>query len=86
MVLNIKNIVGVLFSVHQDKLNVVASVNPALESFAPNAVSCVRRLCGTGGGRDGLAQGGGSVPDDLDQRVAELEREITAGLSNCNIL
>ncbi len=76
VVLSIKDVVIVLFSVQQDKLNVVASVNPALETLVPSAVNCVRKLCGTGGGRDGLAQGGSSLPDDLDQRVADLERDI----------
>ncbi len=43
---------------------------------AEEPVDCVRKLCGAGGGRDGLAQGGGLVPDDLDQRVIELNRMI----------
>ena len=76
MILNHKDLVVVLFGVHQGKLNIVAHVNPALAPNVPSAVDCVRKLCGAGGGRDGLAQGGGLVPDDLDQRVMELNRMI----------
>jgi alanyl-tRNA synthetase len=36
-------------------------------------------LCGRGGGRDDMAQGGGALPDDLDVRMTEalqlLQRE-----------
>jgi len=63
----------VLISVLQDKMHVVASVSkPLLEKGLPKAGTFVKALCGRGGGRDDMAQGGGAVPDDLDARMKQV--------------
>ena len=38
----------------------------------PIAGTFVTALCGRGGGRDDMAQGGGAVPDDLDARMMQV--------------
>lgn len=63
----------VLISVLQDKMHVVASVSkPLLAKGLPKAGTFVKALCGRGGGRDDMAQGGGAVPDDLDARMKQV--------------
>lgn len=63
----------VLISVLQDKMHVVASVSkPLLARGLPKAGTFVKALCGRGGGRDDMAQGGGAVPDDLDARMTQV--------------
>lgn len=62
----------VLYAITENKLNVVAGVSKALLGRAPAATILVQKLCGKGGGRDDMAQGGGALPDDLDARVAAI--------------
>jgi len=67
------HVVLVLIGVLQDKMHVIASVSkPLLEQGLPKAGVFVKALCGQGGGRDDLAQGGGVVPDDLDARIQQV--------------
>ncbi len=62
----------VLFAVSDNKLSVVAGVNKSILGTVPNAGAFVRHLCGKGGGRDDMAQGGGDVPVDLEQKIAQI--------------
>ncbi|CAM2946257.1 alanine--tRNA ligase [Legionella worsleiensis] len=66
----------VLFAVDQGKMNVIAGVSKNSLGKAPSAALLVRHLCGKGGGRDDMAQGGGSVPEDLDAKIKEIKAMI----------
>lgn len=63
----------VLFAVDNDKMNVIAGVSKSILGKAPTAGMLVRHLCGKGGGRDDMAQGGGLVPSDLEQKLASIK-------------
>ena len=75
----LESAVIVLFAVSQDKLSVVAGVSKSLHGRVPTAAALVRHLCGKGGGRDDMAQGGGPVPDDLNEKLAQIEGMFAAG-------
>jgi len=68
----LESAVLVLFSVEDNKLNVIAGVSKNLIGKAPSAAVLVKHLCGKGGGREDMAQGGGLVPDDLEYRLKEI--------------
>ncbi|TAL60016.1 MAG: alanine--tRNA ligase [Legionella sp.] len=68
----------VLFTVDQDKMNVIAGVSKSLLGKAPSAATLVKHLCGKGGGRDDMAQGGGLVPSNLTEKVQEIKEMIQA--------
>jgi alanyl-tRNA synthetase len=71
----------VLIGVLQDKMHVIASVSkPLLEKGVLKAGTFVKALCGRGGGRDDMAQGGGAVPDDLDARMTQVLSLIEASM------
>lgn len=59
----------VLVAVSQDKMNVVVGVSKNILGKVPTAGMFVQYLCGKGGGRDDMAQGGGLVPDDLETKM-----------------
>lgn len=67
-----ENAVIILFTIEQDKMNVVAGVSKSLLGRVPSAALFVKHLCGKGGGRDDMAQGGGTVPANLDVKKAEI--------------
>lgn len=67
----------VLCSVQDNKLSVVAAVSTSLLPKVPSAVQWVRHLCGKGGGRDDMAQGGGPLPDDFSKRLASITTLLT---------
>lgn len=62
----------VLYAISDNKMSVVASVSKPLLGRVPSAADCIRHLCGKGGGRDDMAQGGGDLPADLDARLQHL--------------
>ena len=63
----------VLIGVLHDKMHVIASVSKSLLARGlPKAGTFVTALCGRGGGRDDMAQGGGAVPDELDARMTQV--------------
>lgn len=70
---NLDSAVIVLFTVEKDKMNVIAGVSKNILGKAPSAAMLVRHLCGKGGGRDDMAQGGGAVPDDLSDKVQQIK-------------
>lgn len=69
----------VLFYTEGDSMQVVASVSKSLAGKVPSAATLVRHLCGKGGGREDMAQGGGRVPDDLNGRLDAIDAMIAGG-------
>ncbi|HAT8809269.1 TPA: alanine--tRNA ligase [Legionella pneumophila] len=72
----IDSAVIILFTVEQDKMNVIAGVSKNIIGKAPSAAQLVRHLCGKGGGREDMAQGGGDVPEDLNSKIKEIKEMI----------
>ncbi|CAM3021326.1 alanyl-tRNA synthetase [Legionella steigerwaltii] len=66
----------VLFTLDQNKMNVIAGVSKNILGKAPTAATLVKHLCGKGGGRDDMAQGGGAVPDDLEKKIEEIREMV----------
>jgi alanyl-tRNA synthetase len=69
----LEDAVIVLYSVDADKMQVIAGVGKAIVGRVPNAGDLVKHLCGRGGGRPDMAQGGGEVPVDLKDRLAQIK-------------
>lgn len=63
----------VLYSIDNDKISVIAGVSKGILGKAPSAANLVRHLCGKGGGRDDMAQGGGPLPIDLSDKIAQIK-------------
>ena len=59
-------------------MNVIAGVSKNVLGKAPSAAELVKHLCGKGGGRDDMAQGGGVVPPDLKEKVEQIREMIRA--------
>ncbi|MDP1601980.1 MAG: alanine--tRNA ligase [Legionella sp.] len=72
----IDDAVIILFTVEQDKMNVIAGVSKSLIGRVPSAALYVKHLCGKGGGREDMAQGGGNVPDNLHEKISEIRSMI----------
>lgn len=70
------NAVILLYAIDQDKMNVVAGISKTLIGQVPSAGLLVKHLCGKGGGRDDMAQGGGLVPADLTAKLAEIKNMV----------
>lgn len=68
----IKDAVIILYSHDDIKIQVVAGVSPSIIHHVPGATEFVRHLCGKGGGRADMAQGGGPIPSDLAHRLEQL--------------
>jgi alanyl-tRNA synthetase len=62
----------VLVGVSHEKMHVVAGVSKSLIGRAPSAAALVKHLCGKGGGREDMAQGGGAVTFDLAVKMKEI--------------
>lgn len=69
---SIANSVIILYAVHAGNLSVVVGVSKPILGKVPAAGVLVKQICGKGGGRDDMAQGGGPVPSDLQERIAQL--------------
>lgn len=63
----------ILYAIDGDKISVICGISKDIVNKMPSAVSFVRLLCGKGGGREDMAQGGGPLPDDLDKRLAQIK-------------
>ncbi|HAT1801487.1 TPA: alanine--tRNA ligase [Legionella pneumophila] len=72
----IDSAVIILFTIEQNKMNVIAGVSKNIIGKAPSAAQLVRHLCGKGGGRDDMAQGGGDIPEDLNSKIKEIKEMI----------
>lgn len=66
----------VLFAIDQNKMSVISGVSKNIIGKAPSAATLVKHLCGKGGGRDDMAQGGGAAPDDLEDKIQEIRAMI----------
>ena len=69
---SLDNAVVVLVGVLADNMTVVAGVSQSLLGRVPSAAVFVQHLCGKGGGRPDMAQGGGVIPKDLDEKMAAI--------------
>lgn len=69
----LKDAVIVLFSVEGEKINVVAGISKSLIGKVPSAQVLVKELCGKGGGREDMAQGGGVRPANLNERIDQIK-------------
>lgn len=69
---SLESAVIVLVAVDQDKMNVVAGVSKNLLGKVPSAAKLVQQLCGKGGGREDMAQGGGPVPENLKEKLEQI--------------
>jgi alanyl-tRNA synthetase len=70
----------ILFARDKDKINVVAGVSKTILGQVPSAADLVKHLCGKGGGREDMAQGGGLVPPDLEKKIEEIRNMLK---NNC---
>lgn len=68
--------VVVLYSHDTDKIQALAVVHPSLSARVVPAPVLIQHLCGKGGGRPDMAQGGANLPPDLEQRLATLEKQV----------
>jgi alanyl-tRNA synthetase len=68
----LQDAVIVLLAIQQDKMQVVVGVSPSIVKRVPNAAELIRHLCGKGGGRPDMAQGGGLVPADLAHKLTQM--------------
>ena len=75
---SLNSAVIVLLACSQGKLNVIASVSKDILGKVPNAATYVQHLCGKGGGREDMAQGGGLIPDDLHEKICTIRTLIGA--------
>lgn len=67
-----ENSVVVLVSIDGDKINTVAKVSKSRIGDTPTPSEIVKLICGKGGGRKDMAQGGSSKPSDLDAKLAKV--------------
>ena len=74
---NIANSVLILYAIHDGNLSVVVGVSKSIIGKVPAAGVLVKQICGKGGGRDDMAQGGGPVPADLQERIAGLRSMVS---------
>jgi len=68
----------VLFAVSENKINVLAGVSKNILGHVPPAAMFLQLLGVKGGGRADMAQGGGMVPDDLDDRIKSIRMMVRA--------
>lgn len=62
----------VLYSIEENKVQILTGIHTALLPSVPAAGEIVKFLCGKGGGRPDMAQGGGPIPDDFSHRLQQL--------------
>lgn len=78
---NLDKGIVVLVAVNDTKMNVVAGLTKNALDKAPSAKDLVQAICGKGGGRDDMAQGGGLLPPDLDKRFEMVKKIVTDKVS-----
>jgi alanyl-tRNA synthetase len=72
----------VLVASQDDKINVVAGVSKSIVGQVPPARDYVTAICGRGGGRADMAQGGGAKPADLAEKLVNIGKMIENYASN----
>lgn len=70
----------VLVGVNDGRVNVVAGISKDCIGKVPAPSDLVAQICGKGGGRDDMAQGGGQLPSDLDARLARITTMVKEAL------
>jgi alanyl-tRNA synthetase len=70
--------VVVLVGSQNNAMQVVAGVSKDIVGKVPPAKDYVVAICGKGGGRADMAQGGGALPKDLDKRLASIQTMVAA--------
>lgn len=68
----------VLYSIIEARLSLVVAVSRNLLPGMPKAAELAKIICDKAGGRDDMAQGGGPVPADLEDRKKNLEQQVRA--------
>jgi alanyl-tRNA synthetase len=66
----------ILYSIQADNIHVMVSVPKGLQAQAGSASDWVKILCPRGGGRPDFAQGGGPIPEDLEQKLAMIKEKL----------
>ncbi|MBS0358279.1 MAG: alanine--tRNA ligase [Proteobacteria bacterium] len=70
----------VLIATQSEQVHVVAGISKDCIGKAPKPADLVAAICGKGGGRDDMAQGGGALPQDLDNRLHQVMQQIKTAL------
>lgn len=70
---SLENSVIILYVVNEKNIHIVAGVSKSLVGKVPSAVDFVKHLCGKGGGRGDMAQGGGEIPADLNLKLKQID-------------
>lgn len=65
--------VVVLYTLSDGRMNIVVSVSRDLLPTLPKAGELAKIMCDKAGGRDDMAQGGGEIPQDLEDRIEKLK-------------
>lgn len=68
----VEKAVIVLIGVDEGKMHVVSGISKILIGQVPPASYFVKYLCGKGGGREDMAQGGGPLTDDLSMKIEKI--------------
>ncbi len=84
--LKLSNAVIVLYTIENNKINVVVGISTEVIGIVPHASLLVKQLCGRGGGRVDMAQGGGSVPADLEQRINIMKNTLIAQITQMGLI
>lgn len=70
---SLDNAVILLYTVEDEKINGIAGLSKNLLGQMPSAATLMQELCGKGGGREDMAQGGGQVPKNLSARIEKIK-------------
>lgn len=71
---NLNDSIIILYTVKEHTIQVVTGISKGLIGKVPSAVDFVKHLCGKGGGRNDMAQGGGEIPENLAVKLKEIEK------------
>lgn len=76
----LQNAAVVLVAVNDNKMNVVAGLSKSAIGKLPDAKVLVQKICGKGGGRADMAQGGGLLVDDLEARFELIKQDVRSAI------
>lgn len=68
----INSSIVILYTVAEGNLFAIAGISKDIVGKVPKAKEFVVTLTGKGGGRDDMAQGGGPVPQDINERIKKI--------------